>query len=137
MPCRGAGLGVERYQDMVGATNGRYIPLTELDDACTPTDWGASLTAIGELLNNLATMFPLQSVPDVASIRAYVDDVQMAEAELVGGAVENGTAEWAGGWYYEAAENAVAFSPDKVPDYNADVRIYYRPLGGMPREAPI
>jgi hypothetical protein len=129
--------GVERYQDIVSSTNGRYIPLTELDEACTPTDWGEALTAIGELLNNLATMFPLQSVPDVASIRVYVDEVEIPEGEMDSGKVEDGTAHFVGGWYYEAAENAVAFSSDTVPGYNADVRIYYRPLGGMPRQAPI
>ncbi len=40
------------------------------------------------------------------------------------------------GWSYLAAENAVQFHGEAIPDYNADVRIYYRSLEGMPRELP-
>ena len=40
------------------------------------------------------------------------------------------------GWYYDPSQNAVVFTDDVVPDYNQDVRIYYLPLEGKPRELP-
>ena len=40
------------------------------------------------------------------------------------------------GWTYEASQNAVVFWGTAVPDYNADVQIYYRPLDGQPRVLP-
>ncbi len=121
--------GVERYQGIVEATNGLYIPITDSDAACTPADFGTSLEQLGELLSNLLTFFPLQSVPDVASIEAYVDGELVEQAELVDD-------EYVDGWSYDASENAVSFHGSAVPDYNQDVRIFYRPLGGTPRELP-
>ncbi len=129
--------GVERYQSAASETRGVYIDLTAIDDDCTPTDWGQNLTELGQLLNNQLTNFPLQSIPDVATIRVYVDDVVVEASELLEGTVENNTAVWSDGWVYDAAENAVSFQGAAIPDYNADVRIYYRPLGGTPRELPI
>ncbi len=129
--------GVERYQIAAGATNGTYINLTDQSDGCAATDWGENLTKLGELLNNQLTSFPLQGVPDVATIRVYTDGKEIGESELVSGIVEDGTAVWDDGWTYDAAENAVSFHGSAVPGYNADVRIYYRPLGGIPRELPI
>ncbi|MBM4367974.1 MAG: hypothetical protein FJ102_17305 [Deltaproteobacteria bacterium] len=129
--------GVERYQSAASETRGVYIDLTKIDEDCTPTDWGENLTELGALLNNQLTSFPLQSIPDVATIRVYVDDEEVEASELLSGTVENGTAVWSDGWTYDAAENAVSFEGAAVPDYNADVRIYYRPLGGTPRELPI
>jgi hypothetical protein len=129
--------GVERYQGMVDATNGLYIPITEMDaPTCTPTDFGTALEQLGDLLSNLLTFFPLQSVPDVGSIEVYVDGAVIEKAEVVAGSEDLGTAEYGTGWSYDAAENAVAFHGDAVPDYNQDVRIYYRPLRGTPRELP-
>ncbi len=128
--------GVERYQGIVDETNGLYIPLADPDNGCAPTDFGTSLEQLGDLLSNLLTFFPLQSVPDVASIEVYVDGELVEPAQVVTGDVEAGTAEYGTGWSYDPAENAVAFHGDAIPDYNQDVRIYYRPLGGTPRELP-
>lgn len=132
----GSSWGVERYQGIVEATNGLYIPLTGMDPACTPTDFGTSLEQLGDLLSNLMTIFPLQSVPDVASIEVFVDGDTMERAPIESGSEEAGNAEYGPGWTYDASENAVRFHSTAVPDYNQDVRIYYRPLGGTPRELP-
>ena len=127
--------GVERYQTVAGATNGTYIPLREIP-SCDSTDWGENLTKLGELLNNQLTSFPLQGVPDVATIRVYVDSEPVVESVIDTGTVEAGTAVYRAGWSYDASQNAVSFHASAIPDYNADVRIYYRPLGGVPRELP-
>lgn len=129
--------GVERYQSLAAATGGVYVDLTDQDNGCAATDWGENLTKLGELLNNQLTCFPLEGVPDVATIRAYIDAVEIGASENVGGSLEAGLEEWTDGWNYDAADNAVCFNGGAVPDYNADVRIYYRPLGGVPRELPI
>ena len=89
---------------------------------------------LGDLLSNLLTFFPLQSVPDVGSIEVYVDGEIIAAAEVKDATVE--PPEYGDGWSYDASENAVSFHGATVPDYNQDVRIYYRPLGGTPRELP-
>jgi len=128
--------GVERYQKMVEATNGLYIPLTDLENDCAATDFGTALDELGTLLSNLMTFFPLQSVPDVASIEVYVDGDVVERSGVDSGSEEDGTAVYGSGWTYDASENAVSFHGDAVPDYNQDVRIYYRPLGGTPRDLP-
>ena len=125
--------GVERYQDMVTATNGMYIPLTDLENGCEPTDFAENLDQLGSLLSNLLTYFPLQSVPDESSIEVYVDGDLIARAENTG---TPEVPEYGNGWSYDASENAVSFHGDAIPDYNQDVRIYYRPIGGIPREIP-
>jgi hypothetical protein len=89
------------------------------------------------LLNNQLTAFVLQGVPDVSTIRVFTDGEVVVESALVSGTIEAGTAVWDDGWTYDAAENAVSFHGTAIPDYNSDVRIYYRPLGGVPRELPI
>ena len=128
---------VERYQNVVGSTLGTYVGITEGPaDDCVASDFATNLDEIGQLLANLQTLFPLQAVPDVATIDVYVDDVSIVTSPLIGGAVETNDAEWGDGWTYEAASNAVAFHGTAIPGYNSDVRIYYRPIGGFPRELP-
>lgn len=129
--------GVERYQLATSATAGRYIDLSDQENGCAATDWGDNLTKLGELLNNQLTSFVLQGVPDVSTIRVFTDSVEVDESALVSGTVEAGTAVWGDGWTYDASENAVSFHGTAIPDYNSDVRIYYRPLGGVPRQLPI
>ena len=130
--------GVERLQDLTSDLNGVYVDI-EAPDAngdCAYTDFGENLKAIGELLNSLLTFFPLQSVPDVSTIDVYVDGEQVPAAPVTSGAPETNDVVYGDGWSYEAAENAVAFHGAAIPAYNADVKIYYRPLGGMPRDLP-
>ena len=130
--------GVERYQAAASETQGAYFDLTAIDAACTPNDWSSNLEQLGALLQNLLTVFPLQAVPDVSTIRVYVDgeEIDESQPDPADGSVADGTAVWGTGWTYDSGENAVSFHGDAVPGYNADVKIYYKPLGGMSRELP-
>lgn len=125
--------GVERYQYIAAETNGLYIPLTDIENDCAATDFATNLEDLGQLLSNLQTIFPLQSIPDESTIEVYVDGEQLERSEVTGEGVD---VVYGNGWTYDASENAVSFHGDSIPDYNQDVRIYYRPLGGMPRELP-
>ena len=128
---------VERYQNIATETLGKYIPIVDgTDPACAPTDFAENLTQIGDLLENLLTLFTLQAVPDAATIRVWVDGVELERSSVTEGDPLLGTAVYTDGWTYDAAYNAVRFNGAAVPDYNADVKIYYRPLGGTPRSLP-
>ncbi|MFZ5477182.1 MAG: hypothetical protein ACOZNI_10445 [Myxococcota bacterium] len=127
---------VERYQNVAAESFGMYAPLTDIESGCTPIDISTNLESIGELLSTLMTLFPLQQTPDAASIEVWVDDEEVGAAELLSGSPLTGDAEYGTGWTYNAAFNAVQFHGEAVPDYNSDVRIYYVPLGGTPREIP-
>jgi hypothetical protein len=130
--------GVERYQTMASDTYGAYYELTDVDyPDCTPLDFAENLESLGQLLNNLQSVFPLQASPDVASILVYVDEVEVAESALESGSELDGTAIYGDGWTYDAAENAVTFHGAAIPDYNQDVRIYYEPTSGVPRDFPL
>ncbi len=128
--------GVERYQYFVDETGGSFFPIAKKDAVgdCQVTDFAQALNELGELLNSLLDLFPLAGIPDVSTIRVFVDGEEIIESyqEID----DEGELEWLDGWSYLAAENAVQFHGDAVPDYNQDVRIYYLPLEGMPRELP-
>lgn len=130
------GWGVERYQNAAAESSAVYIDLTNIDEGCAPNDFSENLKKIGDLLSTLLTIFELQSYPDAASIQVWVDGERVAHSELLSGAEETHDAVYGDGWNYEAAYNAVKFNGAAVPAYNADVRIYYLPLGGTPRELP-
>lgn len=139
-PCNTAGAarwGVTRYQQFVNATNGRYIPIAESDGrgGCSATDFGQALTQIGELLRALTDTFPLRAVPDQETIVVQVDGEVIAKAERTLDATL-GAEVFSDGWSYRPTDNAVVLHGDAVPDFNADVRIYYLPLEGQPRELP-
>lgn len=135
--------GVKRFINLVDEFQGMYADIAAEDDSgiCAYTDFAGNLESVGDLLSQILTYFPLQAVPDVATIRVYVRDVdagwQIIEpSPIVSGSVEEGDAVYGDGWTYEASDNAVAFHGAAVPGYNSDVKIYYRPIGGMPRELP-
>ncbi|MEN9784989.1 MAG: hypothetical protein RLZZ299_253 [Pseudomonadota bacterium] len=128
--------GVERYQNLVTATGGLYLDITELAENCPMADFASRMDALGGLLSQLRSRFALAAIPDADTIRTWVDGVEIARSVLIDGSEETGDALYDDGWSYDAAENAVAFHGDAVPGYNADVRIYYRPLAGTPRELP-
>lgn len=128
----------ERLYLMVNETGGFYAPLANDVGGCEDADFADILTQLGELLNNLLTSFQLQSYPDVDTLRVYVDGVEIepsAEVDLVSDA-DAETLEYGRGWSYDSSQNAVAFWGPDIPDYNADVRIYFRPLVDKPRELP-
>ena len=112
------------------------------------SDFSVHLNKLGDLLNNLDTSFQLATIPDVTTIQVYVNGETIDPSLILDETAAGIPLEYGEGWSYESADNAVSFwgdpilNPDKldegccIPDYNSDVRIYYRPLSGKPRELP-
>ncbi len=129
--------GTERYQQAADITQGFYNHIAEEGPTgdCKVSDFSQHLQDLGELLNNLLTAFPLQAVPDITTVRAYVDDDLVGQSDEVYDETL-GTSTFTDGWTYDSGLNAIVFHGSAIPDYNQEVRIYYEPLGGMPRELP-
>ncbi|MCB9792637.1 MAG: hypothetical protein H6741_07890 [Alphaproteobacteria bacterium] len=128
-----------RLQLAAEATNGFYRPIAEegAGSDCVASDFAQHLEDLGALLQGLEQSFPLQSYPDVSTIAVYVNGEYVPQATLDEAATEaTGEEVYGSGWIYDASENAISFQGDAVPDYNADVDIFYKPLEGMPRELP-
>ena len=122
---------------MVDETGGRYFQIQNKDSQgdCVVTDFEVVLDQLGQLLNALADQFPLQSIPDIDTIRVFVEGKPVPKStEEVDG--DRGSITYGDGWSYYAAENSIEFHGGAIPDYGAEVRIYYRPLAGMPRNLP-
>ena len=134
----------ERLQTMASETGGFYRDISQegASGDCEVADFAEYLRDLGELLANLSSSFQLQSIPDITTIRVWVNNEEVPQAQLtaeVGDAATVGCdvqAEYCNGWTYDSAQNSVVFWDPSIPDYNADVRIYYRPLSGKPRELP-
>ncbi|MCB9792434.1 MAG: hypothetical protein H6741_06865 [Alphaproteobacteria bacterium] len=127
-----------RLQLAAEATNGFYRSIAEQGAGdCENSDFAQHLEDLGALLQGLEQSFPLQSYPDVSTIAVYVNGEYVQQAVLDETATEaTGEEVYTSGWIYDAAENAISFQGDAVPDYNADVDIFYKPLEGMPRTLP-
>lgn len=127
--------GTERLEIAAESTGGFYRPIHEIEDgACATSNFSQHLNDLGELLNSLLRVFQLQSIPDTDTIRVYVEGEEIPESDET--TDEDGDTTYSDGWTYEPSENAVVFWGDAVPTYNEDVRIYYLPLEGKPRELP-
>lgn len=126
---------VRRLYTSALSTGGFYADITDGGDTdCGVSDFSVHLDNLGSLLVNLVNAFELRSVPDPSTIRVFVDGEEIPGAERVDDG--EGDALYDNGWTYEAGQNAVVFWGTAVPDYNADVQIYYRPLDGQPRVLP-
>lgn len=152
LPCNNGGStdwAAARLLHMTEETRGFYSSLEEEDGAnCVPSDFSVHLERLGVLLNNLDTSFRLATIPDVTSIQVYVDGEIIDPSPVLTSNPDGTPLTYGAGWSYESADNAVTFwgdpitNPQKlddgccIPDYNSDVRIYYRPLAGKPRELP-
>lgn len=130
---------IERMQTLTQETGGFYGAIAEETGSgdCVPGDFAGLLQNLGELLANLVTAFQLQSVPDVSTIRVWIDGAEIdpvqTDPDAAGEDVD--TSGW-NGWTYDSAQNAIVFWGASIPDYNADVEIFYRPLDGKPRDLP-
>lgn len=137
-PCNSGGAttwGAERLMIAADETEGFYNPIEESDGTeCVVSDFSVHLNDLGQLLNTLTNVFQLSSIPDTDTIRVYVDGAEIPEAAST--TDDAGDTTYKNGWYYDPAQNAVVFTDEVVPDYNQDVRIYYLPLEGKPRELP-
>ncbi len=123
-------LQTERLIDAAVQTNGFYNFIAEPDEGCEVSSFADHLKDLGELLINLQTAFQLQTIPDQSTIQVYVDDEVVAKSQVSdGGGFEDG-------WTYDPAQNAVVFWGAAIPDFNQNVRIFYRPLEGKPRDLP-
>lgn len=120
----------DRYRYFVEDSNGIWIDVNQGEPGCEVADFGSALQAIGELINRLLEEFPLQEIPDPATILVFVDGKHVDAADVD----ENGS--YGDGWSYNADDNTVRFHGAAIPDFNAEVRIYYLPISGMPRDLP-
>jgi len=131
--------GVVRLRDLSDYFGGFYNYIADGtgddDEDCEATDFAEHLEDLGDLLNNLVTAFTLDSIPDVTTIRVWIDDAEINEALPVSEDEETHMT-YDNGWSYDPAQNAVVFWGEAIPDYNQNVRIYYRPLEGKPRDLP-
>ncbi len=132
--------GAMRLKNLADATGGFYNGITlegesgDGGDACPTADFAENLADLGSLLVNLQSAFELQSVPDETTIRVYVDDEEVIRAAIL---EENEAGDvYSDGWSYEPAENAVVFWGEAIPDFNQEVRIFFKPVDGNPRELP-
>ena len=133
--------GTERYQNIATSSSGffNYISGEDETGECGITDFSVHLDDLGKLLNSLKTSFPLQSTPDINTIQAFVDGNQVAQAVDTRSQADQaigGDPLYEEGWAYDPGTNSVVFYGSTIPQYGEEVRIYYRPLEGMPRELP-
>jgi hypothetical protein len=128
---------IARYEYFVEDSDGLYADIaTSTDDGgCEVSDFAVVLEQLGTLLNSLLRVFPLQAVPDVETLRVFVDGKEVDPAPITRDE-DSGEITYGDGWSYQSAENAVEFHGSAIPDYSAQVRIYYLPLAGMPRTLP-
>jgi len=125
-----------RFDQLIEEYGGTFISITQEvgEDDCEVADFGTALEEVGQLLNDLLEVFPLQAIPDQETILVFVDGKQVDQS--LEERDEEGNLTYGDGWTYLAAENAIQFHGEAVPDYREEVRIYYRPLEGMPRNLP-
>jgi hypothetical protein len=137
--CKGpaANWGIQRYERMVYGSNGVYIPISlrKNQDECVNADFATALADIGGLLRSLSTSFPLQSTPVPGTIVVTVGGITVPQStESIDEELE--LVVYTDGWSYRAADNTVLLHGDAVPEANEDVRVYYLPSGGSPRDLP-
>jgi hypothetical protein len=132
-PGTGTDWGVTRYNYMVHVTDGLSVDI--YDEGCNPRDFEEALDEVAQLLTNLVTSFPLQSVPVAGTIQVLVDGELVGEAEITGQDAF-GLDVYSDGWTYRGSDNAVVFHGADIPSYDARIEVYYLPVDGMPRELP-
>ena len=120
---------IDRYAYFVDQTDGLWVDISAGEPDCEVTDFSVALQQLGDLINRLSTIFPLQVIPDPATIVVFVDGKLVDQAEPDG-------EDFGDGWSYDPGGNAVRFHGDAVPDFNSEVRIYYLPISGNPRDLP-
>lgn len=129
--------GKARLQNIANETGGIYVPISNKNEAgiCETIDFANALGELGGLLRGLADAFRLQLEPIVDSITVSVDGRPVPRAEETVDA--QGNPSYTDGWRYRAADNAVVLTGSAIPEYNAEVRVYYLPVSGQPRTFPL
>lgn len=124
---------VDRYDWFVDQTDGLRLDIfSDEGGECGVADFAEALTRLGALLNALSRDFRLAAVPRLDTVLVFVDGDPVDAAELL----DAETDQWSDGWSYDPATNAIVFHGEAVPDFDAQVRIYYLPITGMPRDLP-
>jgi hypothetical protein len=106
----GAADAALRYVDLIDRTDG-------YDESICAPDYGQLLERLGLDIAGIADTFPLQFIPEVASIDVTVDGVTVQTDPV-------------DGWTYEPAPNAVVFHGVSIPDAGHRVQITYARLSG-------
>jgi hypothetical protein len=131
-----ANWGIDRYRRMVASTGGVYIDISVRDgNDCVDADFGAALADIGGLLRSLTSVYPLRATPVPGTIVVTVGGEQISPAEVTFDEVLE-VEIFTDGWSYDATQNIVVLHGNAVPDPNEDVRIWYLPDSGAPRDLP-
>jgi hypothetical protein len=138
----------QRYMNAAADTSGFYNFIVQpaadygTTGSCEYPRFSQHLERLGDLMNTMLNVFPLQSVPKPETILVFVDDafVEEAQCEENCDAPSDAQAQdrpvFSSGWIYDSSQNAVIFTGEATPAYNAEVRIYYHPLGELPRPLP-
>ncbi|MBX2799115.1 MAG: hypothetical protein KTR31_15675 [Myxococcales bacterium] len=132
-PGTATNFAVTRYAYMAFTTGGRVIDI--FDSSCDTKDFDGPLGELGELLTNLLTAFPLQSVPVPGTITVVVDGKNVGEAENLGAGLF-GLDEFSDGWSYQSSDNSIKFWGAAIPPYDSNVEVFYQPIDGIPRDLP-
>ncbi len=130
--------GVDRLKAAVNATNGVYVDIAEPDvtgSTCQAVDFSQALGRVGDLLRGLADTFPLRALPEPGTIVVQIDGAPVDEATCTFDE-DIGQTVCEDGWAYDAQNNAVVLHGNAVPDFDADVNVYYLPADGVPRDLP-
>lgn len=130
--------GTDRYRTLVAETNGVWIDISTPNEAgteCVTPDFGQALGELGNLLKALSDTFPLQALPQDGTITVEVDGQVVHESEQ---SLDEdlGISTYTDGWSYRSSDNVVVLHGTAVPEFNADVSIYYLPAEGVPRQLP-
>ena len=96
-----------RYMDLVKKTGGTLASLC--------SDFSNSLDSISGKILELITQFKLNRIPDIETIKVFVDDKEVIQGET-------------NGWTYDAVANAITFHGAAVPGEGQKVAIDFMPL---------
>ncbi len=99
-----------RYVDLIDRTDG-------YDESICASDYGQLLERLGLDISGITDTFPLQFIPEVATIQVTVDGVEVLTDPV-------------DGWTYEPAPNAVVFHGVSIPHPGHRVQITYVRLSG-------
>lgn len=121
---------IDFYSSAAEQTGGLFAPINVRNDAdvCEDANFSEVLGDIGSLIGNLQAEWVLNRVPHCPSDGEC--DIQVF---VNGGEVPRDPSR-ENGWDYYAEAQSVRFYGDAVPEYNAEVDIYYLPeeAGGRP-----
>ncbi|HPI41623.1 MAG TPA: hypothetical protein PLJ21_12515 [Pseudobdellovibrionaceae bacterium] len=97
------------YMDLASWSGGRS------DNICSDSLVGA-VSGIRERIEQILTDYPLESAPDLTTLRVYINDGLVPQSSV-------------NGWTYESSLNVIRFYGTYVPAADSDIRVDYTPNG--------